>query len=91
MENGATYNGAVGGSKSSADDQLGAMEAEKKANKAENIAKMVFTFISGAKAFAEGLDAGEEMKLLRMRTKRNEIVIVPGNCLLYTPFETCQD
>lgn len=44
----------------------------------EVVAKAVFDFVNGAKAFADEMDSGDEVKLLRMRTKRNEIVIVPG-------------
>ena len=39
---------------------------------------MVFSFVTAAKAFAEGMDTADEVKLLRMRTRKNEIVIVPG-------------
>ena len=45
---------------------------------AEEAAKLVFAFIDSAKAFAGGIEHGDEVKLLRMRTKKNEIVIVPG-------------
>ena len=45
---------------------------------AEEAAKMVFAFVDSAKAFADGIEHGDEVKLLRMRTKKNEIVIVPG-------------
>ena len=45
---------------------------------AEEIAKMVFTFVSGANDFAGKMDNGDEAKLVRMRTKKSEIVIVPG-------------
>lgn len=39
---------------------------------------MVFTFVAGAKAFTEGMDKSDEVRLLRLRTRKNEIVIVPG-------------
>ena len=39
---------------------------------------MVFAFVAGAKAFTEGMDKSDEVRLLRLRTRRNEIVIVPG-------------
>ena len=45
---------------------------------AEDVARMVFTFVAGAKAFTEGMDESDDIKLLRMRTRKNEIVIVPG-------------
>ena len=43
---------------------------------------MVFAFVAGAKAFTEGMDKSDEVKLLRLRTRRNEIVIVPGRILI---------
>ena len=49
-----------------------------KGKTAGHVAKTVFSFVNGAKAFADEMDSGDEVKLLRMRTKRNEIVIVPG-------------
>ena len=39
---------------------------------------MVFAFVEGAKTFTEGMDKSDEVKLLRLRTRKNEIVIVPG-------------
>ncbi len=30
----------------------------------------------------EGLDAEDEVKLLRLRTRKNELVIVPGMCTI---------
>ena len=45
---------------------------------------MVFAFVAGAKAFTEGMDKSDEVRLLRLRTRRNEIVIVPGKVLVHT-------
>ena len=45
---------------------------------AESIAHKVFSFVVQAQRFAEGMDAGDEVRLLRLRTRRNELVIVPG-------------
>ena len=39
---------------------------------------MVFSFVSGAGGFVQGMDKGDELKLLRIRTRKSEIVIVPG-------------
>lgn len=50
---------------------------DKKGHKAEDIARMVFAFVAGAKAFTEGMDTSDEVKLLRLRTRKTEIVIVP--------------
>lgn len=48
---------------------------------AEDVARMVFAFVSAAKQFTDGLYSADEVKLLRMRMTRNEIVIVPGRSL----------
>ena len=45
---------------------------------AEDIASMVWSFITAAGSLVEGLDKEDEVKLLRLRTKKNELVIVPG-------------
>ena len=67
-----TMNGEVG---------YGGMNDKKnKAQNVEEVARMVFTFMSGAREFAEGMNEGDEVKLLRLRTRKNEIVIVPGQC-----------
>ncbi|KAI9838945.1 MAG: hypothetical protein M1819_004153 [Sarea resinae] len=49
---------------------------------AEEVARMVWAFVGAAGDMVEGLrsEGGEddEVKLLRLRTRRNELVIVPG-------------
>ena len=59
-------------------DYPGSSKNDRKDNNAEDIAQMVFTFVAGAKAFTEGMDKSDEVRLLRLRTRKNEIVIVPG-------------
>lgn len=49
----------------------------------ENVARMVFSFVSAAGALVEDMDSEDALKLLRLRTKKNEIVIVPGQLFLY--------
>ena len=49
---------------------------------AEHIAKKVFVFLSAANEFADGMERGDDTKLLRIRTRKNEIVIVPGQSAL---------
>ncbi len=56
----------------------GITDRDNKGKNAEEVARMVFSFVSGARDFAEGMDDGDEVKLLRLRTRKNEIVIVPG-------------
>lgn len=50
---------------------------EDRSKTAEHIARLVFTFLSAANEFAEGIEKEDDTKLLRMRTRKNEIVIVP--------------
>ncbi|KAL9592117.1 MAG: hypothetical protein Q9179_007039 [Wetmoreana sp. 5 TL-2023] len=49
-----------------------------KTRSAEHVARMVFKFVAAANEFAEGMDQGDDTKLLRMRTRKLEIVVVPG-------------
>ena len=53
-------------------------EQEKQPKTAEEVAKMVFTFINAASGVASGLDESDDVQLLRLRTKKSELVIVPG-------------
>ena len=80
MGNGASHNGPakpVDVIKGSIGHAVGP-EDQEKGNSAEDIARMVFAFVAGAKAFTEGMEKSDEVKLLRLRTRKNEIVIVPG-------------
>jgi dynein light chain roadblock-type len=45
---------------------------------AEDVAAMVWKFMGAAGSLVEGLDHDDELKLLRLRTKKNELMIVPG-------------
>lgn len=45
---------------------------------AEHVASLVFNFVEAAGSFVDGLDKDEEVRLLRVRTKKNELVIVPS-------------
>ncbi|KAF2202136.1 hypothetical protein GQ43DRAFT_439984 [Delitschia confertaspora ATCC 74209] len=44
---------------------------------AEDVARMVWSFLTAAGSLVEELDSEDEVKLLRLRTKKNELVIVP--------------
>lgn len=59
-------------------DHARSPDGNTKSTNAIDIAKLVFSFVSGAREFVEGMDQGDEVKLLRLRTRKNEIVIVPG-------------
>jgi len=45
---------------------------------AESVARMVFNFVSGAQEFVQSMDGTDDMRLLRLRTRKNEIMVVPG-------------
>jgi dynein light chain roadblock-type len=47
----------------------------------EDVARLVFKFVEAAGMFVDGLDKDEEVRLLRVRTKKNELVIVPSMSL----------
>ncbi|KAI1823688.1 hypothetical protein F4861DRAFT_539794 [Xylaria intraflava] len=44
---------------------------------AQELASMVWNFISSAEGLVEEIDTEDELKLLRLRTKKQEFVIVP--------------
>ena len=50
---------------------------------AEAVAKMVFSFVSAGGDLANCLEEGGDVQLLRLRTRKNEIVIVPGQWRLH--------
>ena len=71
--NGTALNGNTG-----VTEAMSGSDIQTQAKSAEEIARVVFNFVEGANTFAESMDQADEIKLLRMRTKRNEIMIVPG-------------
>ncbi|KAF2005213.1 hypothetical protein P154DRAFT_354793 [Amniculicola lignicola CBS 123094] len=50
---------------------------ESSMHSAEDVASMVWSFMSAAGKFVEGFDKEDEVKLLRLRMKKNELVIMP--------------
>lgn len=46
---------------------------------AEDVASKVWAFLTAAGSLVEGLYEEDEVKLLRLRTKKNELFIIPGN------------
>ena len=53
-------------------------QVEGKGFNAQDMAKKVFRFVAAAEELANGVRDSEEVKLLRLRTKNHEMVIVPG-------------
>ncbi|MCJ1467220.1 hypothetical protein MMC07_005843 [Pseudocyphellaria aurata] len=81
---------AAGGGSRNADTSEGGkigayyeVESNENSNekRAEDVAKMVFSFVSGAGGLVQEMDQEDELKLLRIRTRKSEIVIVPGQSL----------
>ncbi|KAL8910984.1 MAG: hypothetical protein Q9172_007754 [Xanthocarpia lactea] len=62
---------------SNSDSLEGYKGGEVRTKSAEHVAAMVFKFVAAAKDFAESMEKGDDAKLLRMRTRKQEIVIVP--------------
>lgn len=53
--------------------------AKKGTRRAEDVARIVWRFVQSAGSMIEELNGeSDEAKLLRIRTKKNELVIVPG-------------
>ena len=70
-------------------DPPGSMGGDEIGNSVEDIARMVFAFVAGANIFTEGMDKSDEVKLLRLRTRKNEIVIVPGMSFTAVHWASC--
>lgn len=51
---------------------------------AEDIASAVWKFLGAAGSLVDELDREDDVRLLRLRTKKNELVIVPGMFDLFT-------
>ena len=56
-------------------------------NSAEDVASAVWKFIGAAGILIDELDKEDDIRLLRLRTKKNELVIVPG--MSYLKRVTC--
>lgn len=53
---------------------------------AEDVASLVWSFLKAAGTLVDEMDKEDEVKLLRLRTKKNELVIVPGTLCLWNAF-----
>ena len=53
-------------------------ERDREGRDAESVARMVFAFVSSVDSLVTELDGGNDVQLLRLRTRKYEIVIVPG-------------
>ncbi|ORY18697.1 hypothetical protein BCR34DRAFT_595930 [Clohesyomyces aquaticus] len=73
----ANPNSTLPASTDNAPDNYGNARKESGIHSAEDVASMVWSFLSSAGKLVDGLDKDDEVKLLRLRTKKNELVIVP--------------
>ena len=74
----ANPNSTLPASNESATDNYTNGRKESGIQSAEDVASMVWSFLGAAGKLVDGLDKDDEVKLLRLRTKKNELVIVPG-------------
>jgi len=51
---------------------------DKGLNSAEDIARIVWNYVKATESMIKELNEDDDARLLRVRTKRNELVIVPG-------------
>ncbi|KAL6874900.1 hypothetical protein J3F83DRAFT_729071 [Trichoderma novae-zelandiae] len=57
---------------------------EGEAHGVEEFAQMIWNFVNSSGQLVQDLDSEDELKLLRLRTKKQEIVIVPDQKYLLT-------
>ncbi|KAL9119787.1 MAG: hypothetical protein Q9187_003661, partial [Circinaria calcarea] len=76
---GNSTSGGNGGHPVLLDEKAGyESQGDEQKHSAEEVAKMAFSLVSAAAVLVKGLDDGDEAQLLRLRTRKNEIVVVPG-------------
>ncbi|RQM06527.1 hypothetical protein DH86_00003234, partial [Scytalidium sp. 3C] len=69
-------NGAAGSSLN-LEDNGGNSNGNETHGGVEDLAAMVWKFVNSAGELVQGIDAEDEVKLLRLRTRKQELVIVP--------------
>jgi len=74
----ANPNSTLPASNDSTNDTYTNGRKESGIHSAEDVASMVWSFLTAAGTLVDELDKEDEVKLLRLRTKKSEIVIVPG-------------
>lgn len=78
----ANPNSTLPASSESASDNYPNGRKESGLQSAEDVASMVWSFLAAAGTLVDRLDKDDEVKLLRLRMKKNELVIIPGVCCL---------
>jgi dynein light chain roadblock-type len=66
----------------SAPSDPAAAEGDAATRDAEEIARHVWKFVQASGALVQSMDAEDELRLLRIRTRRNELMIVPSRLSL---------
>jgi dynein light chain roadblock-type len=74
----ANPNSTLPASGEAASDNYSNGRKESGIHSAEDVASMVWSFLTAAGNLVDELDKEDEVKLLRLRTRKNELVIVPG-------------
>lgn len=74
----ANPNSTLPASNESSVDSYANGRKESGIHSAEDVASMVWSFLKAAGHLLDELDKDDEVRLLRLRTKKNELVIVPG-------------
>jgi len=73
-----TYVNGTTAAESDSESPQQQQQKKKGTRNAEEVAQLVWNFMKGAGALVEELNGdGDEVKLFRLRTKKNELVIVP--------------
>lgn len=75
----ANPNSTLPASNETATDTYTNSKKESGIHSAEDVASKVWAFLAAAGSLVEGLYEEDEVKLLRLRTKKNELVIIPGD------------
>lgn len=90
--NSANPNSTLPASNETAPDSYTNGKKDSGIHSAEDVASKVWSFLAAAGSLVEGLYEEDEVKLLRLRTKKNELVIIPGelnNPTLCKSFSNC--
>jgi dynein light chain roadblock-type len=77
----ANSNSAAPASSESTADNYANGRKEGGIHSAEDVASLVWSFLKAAGSLVDEQDSEDEVRLLRLRTKKNELVIVPGMSL----------
>lgn len=75
--------------RSTEDAPNSAPDTLRQARTAEDTARAVFKYISDTGAFLSSVQGSDDVQLLRLRTKQQEIVVVPGKAFCHANSHVC--